>query len=195
MENKEEKERQLARLVPVEKQEKWTGRVKINQATEGNVMIDEVNTTASDKTEFKKFSLYDESTRSVATDHTEPIQELNRHGFHISGCAFCGNLPTWINEAIPDSHYYLKCEECQFVMKADRRDKVVAMWNRRPIPSPVKTAEEVLNEVAKEYNQELCTVKDFDALVRNYSKQDIKDCIFKAMEEYASQFRGEMTTK
>jgi Lar family restriction alleviation protein len=47
-------------------------------------------------------------------------------------CPFCGTQPEWINEALSDSHYYIKCPHCQFVMKQDRRDKVIGFWNNRP---------------------------------------------------------------
>jgi Lar family restriction alleviation protein len=46
-------------------------------------------------------------------------------------CPFCGSRPIWINETIPDGHYYIKCPHCHIIMKEDRRDKVIGMWNRR----------------------------------------------------------------
>jgi hypothetical protein len=46
-------------------------------------------------------------------------------------CPFCNDIPSWINEANGDSHYYIKCFTCGIVMKADRRDKVIGIWNTR----------------------------------------------------------------
>lgn len=46
-------------------------------------------------------------------------------------CPFCGTDPEWINEALADDHFYLRCPHCQYVMKQDRRDKVIGFWNRR----------------------------------------------------------------
>jgi Lar family restriction alleviation protein len=46
-------------------------------------------------------------------------------------CPFCGSDPEWINEALADSHFYIRCSHCRFVMKEDRRDKVIGMWNTR----------------------------------------------------------------
>lgn len=46
-------------------------------------------------------------------------------------CPFCGAQPEWVNEALADSHYYIRCPHCQFIMKQDRRDKVIGFWNNR----------------------------------------------------------------
>ena len=46
-------------------------------------------------------------------------------------CPFCGTQPEWINEALADSHYYIRCPFCHIAMKEDRRDKVIGMWNNR----------------------------------------------------------------
>lgn len=46
-------------------------------------------------------------------------------------CPFCGSEPMWINETLADSHYYIKCPTCQIIMKADRRDKAIGLWNTR----------------------------------------------------------------
>jgi hypothetical protein len=50
---------------------------------------------------------------------------------YLLPCPFCGTEPEWINEAVPDGHYYIRCPHCHIVMKEDRRDKVVGMWNTR----------------------------------------------------------------
>ena len=46
-------------------------------------------------------------------------------------CPFCGETPHWANEAMSDSHYYIRCITCQVIIKADRRDKVIGLWNTR----------------------------------------------------------------
>lgn len=48
-------------------------------------------------------------------------------------CPFCSSQPEWINEAKADSHWYIRCPHCRIVMKADRRDKVIGMWNTRKL--------------------------------------------------------------
>lgn len=48
-------------------------------------------------------------------------------------CPFCGTQPEWINEAIADDHFYIRCPNCHIVMKEDRRDKVIGMWNTRVV--------------------------------------------------------------
>lgn len=57
----------------------------------------------------------------------------------LQPCPFCGFDPEWIKEALSDGHYYIRCPHCRFVMREDRRDKVIGMWNRREASS--RTAE------------------------------------------------------
>jgi hypothetical protein len=49
-------------------------------------------------------------------------------------CPFCHSQPEWINEALADSHFYIRCPHCHIVMKEDRKDKVIGMWNTRKSP-------------------------------------------------------------
>lgn len=60
-------------------------------------------------------------------------------------CPFCGSQPEWINEALEDSHFYIKCPECKFVMKRDRRDKVIGYWNNRHELFTLKAENENVN--------------------------------------------------
>jgi hypothetical protein len=53
---------------------------------------------------------------------------------HIIPCPFCGNMPIWVNLAHPSGIPALKCEECQFFIQRDRRDKTMYYWNRRNGP-------------------------------------------------------------
>lgn len=66
---------------------------------------------------------------------TEQVKEGNEviaeTKYNLLPCPFCGSSPEWINEAIADSHYYIKCPNCHIIMKEDRRDKVIGMWNNR----------------------------------------------------------------
>lgn len=56
----------------------------------------------------------------------QPIGQYN-----LLPCPFCGSQPEWINEVLADSHFYIKCQNCHIIMKEDRRDKVIGMWNNR----------------------------------------------------------------
>lgn len=49
----------------------------------------------------------------------------------LSPCPLCGSDPEWINQALADSHFYIKCPHCHIVVKEDRRDKAIGIWNRR----------------------------------------------------------------
>lgn len=53
-------------------------------------------------------------------------------------CPFCGNQPSWYGEALEDDHFYIKCDTCQFVIKADRRDKVIGIWNNRILKNQIE---------------------------------------------------------
>jgi Lar family restriction alleviation protein len=46
-------------------------------------------------------------------------------------CPFCGNKPEWVNLQHPSGIPAIRCEECQFSMQQDRRDKTIFYWNRR----------------------------------------------------------------
>lgn len=59
-------------------------------------------------------------------------------------CPFCGTQPEWINEAIPDAHYYIRCPNCHITMKEDRRDKVIGFWNNRPQNSHIHSVMQTL---------------------------------------------------
>lgn len=56
-------------------------------------------------------------------------------------CPFCGSEPIWVNEAIADSHYYIKCPNCKFVIVQDRRDKVIGFWNSRTVNKRISELE------------------------------------------------------
>lgn len=64
----------------------------------------------------------------------------------IDACPFCGTQPEWIKMALADSHWYLYCHECRFEMKADRRDKVIGMWNRRAERAQLRAEVEAKNK-------------------------------------------------
>jgi hypothetical protein len=64
---------------------------------------------------------------------TSPVRTFKKivKESELSPCPFCGTEPEWINETLPDGHYYIRCPHCHIVMKEDRRDKAKGMWNRR----------------------------------------------------------------
>lgn len=51
----------------------------------------------------------------------------------LKPCPFCGSNAGWVNEALADGHFYIRCENgfCSVTIKADRRDKAVGLWNAR----------------------------------------------------------------
>lgn len=49
-------------------------------------------------------------------------------------CPFCGSPAEWTKMALADGHWYLRCYQCQYEIKADRRDKVIGFWNTRVTP-------------------------------------------------------------
>lgn len=46
-------------------------------------------------------------------------------------CPFCGKMPEWVHLVHPSGVPGIQCEECQFLMKQDRKDKTMFYWNRR----------------------------------------------------------------
>lgn len=69
-----------------------------------------------------------------------------KHGFTLLPCPFCNENPMWVNEAIPDSHFHIRCIPCGFTIKADRRNKAVGMWNTRPGERELKDANTKVTE-------------------------------------------------
>ncbi|OQB12814.1 MAG: hypothetical protein BWY15_02108 [Firmicutes bacterium ADurb.Bin193] len=50
---------------------------------------------------------------------------------NIKPCPFCGTQPEWYGEAISDGHYALRCPNCHCMIREDRRDKTIGIWNNR----------------------------------------------------------------
>src|SRR5690606_30213035 len=46
-------------------------------------------------------------------------------------CPFCGSEPEIVHLAHPSGLPGIKCPHCHILMKEDRIDKTVGMWNRR----------------------------------------------------------------
>jgi len=49
----------------------------------------------------------------------------------LLSCPFCGTKPEWVHKVHPSGVPGIKCPHCQFILKSDRRDKVIALWNHR----------------------------------------------------------------
>lgn len=101
-------------------------------------------------------------------------------------CPFCASSPEWINEAIPDSHYYIRCPNCHIVMKEDRRDKVIGMWNNR-----AKRDEQVKEEDQEDFLLHLVDVVACFTAEQNqyYSTPVRKELIEKARSTYKTATR------
>lgn len=57
---------------------------------------------------------------------------MENFGFrNLLPCPFCDTEPIWIHQAHPSGLPGIKCPHCNIVMKEDRIDKTVGMWNKR----------------------------------------------------------------
>lgn len=100
---------------------------------------------------------------------------------HLLPCPFCNTQPEWINQALADSHYYIRCPHCQFTMRQDRRDKVIGFWNRR--------------EAAELYARSMAAQAWEDAIDRKESfkesiKAAIENVIFLQEQEQREEFNS-----
>lgn len=64
----------------------------------------------------------------MKTDEEFGMYEMQSN---IKPCPFCGTQPEWYGEAISDGHYTLRCPNCHCMIREDRRDKTIGMWNNR----------------------------------------------------------------
>jgi Lar family restriction alleviation protein len=50
---------------------------------------------------------------------------------NLKPCPFCGNKPIVVHKVHPSGVPGIKCIPCNYIIKADREDKVAGMWNSR----------------------------------------------------------------
>lgn len=119
---------------------------------------------------------------------------------HLLPCPFCNTQPEWVNQALADSHFYIKCPHCQFTMKQDRKDKVIGFWNRREAAELYarSAAEQSLKEIeelkSKNFASERLRMEDaFSAINEaNQLREKIKEqeLIIYGIEEGSGQWQS-----
>lgn len=107
----------------------------------------------------KKFTDQLKHIRNICNDNLSRVEagENKRGVDNLLPCPFCGSQPEWINEALADSHYYIRCPHCHIVMKEDRRDKAIGIWNYRqpPLAPPVAGENKPENPDKKHFDKML----------------------------------------